>query len=145
MDTENSHETKKKLKKRRKRTVITADEMVILESSFKNQNRPDRFAKLRLAKQLGKHENFISIWFQNRRARERREKRSSTTAGSGDNIDPAVLLTKADHSSCETEDQPLDLTKKPSSSNEEQRETLETVGQTRLSQSYEFLTIQRVI
>lgn len=148
MDSENTHhhEMKKKLKKRRKRTVITADEMVILESSFKNENRPDRFAKMRLAKQLGKNENFISIWFQNRRARERREKRlsaSETTESSRDNIDP-ILLTKAVHSSYETEDQPLDLSKKPCSSNEEQIETLDTVRQTRQSQICECLTIQTV-
>ncbi|XP_045172857.1 paired box protein Pax-6-like [Mercenaria mercenaria] len=118
MDTENNKETKKKLKKKRKRTVITAEEMVILESSFKMENRPDRLSKMRLAKQMGKTEGFISIWFQNRRARERREKKLSVSGNSGDDSHEPVSFRTA--SSCQTtekgdsEDQPLDLTKKTS-------------------------------
>ncbi|XP_052802942.1 homeobox protein ceh-10-like [Mya arenaria] len=59
-------------KKKRKRTVITPDEVDILETSFRSDPRPDRYSKIKLAKEMGKSENFISIWFQNRRARERR-------------------------------------------------------------------------
>lgn len=69
-----------KAKKKRKRTVITPHEMEVLESSFRDQPRPDRFAKMRIAKQLGKPENFISIWFQNRRARERKSTSHLETA-----------------------------------------------------------------
>jgi hypothetical protein len=118
METDNK-EIKKKLKKKRKRTVITAEEMIILESSFKMENRPDRLAKMRLAKQLGKNEGFISIWFQNRRARERREKKLSVSGNSGDDSHETVSF-RTHSSSCQTtekgdfEDQPLDLTKKAS-------------------------------
>ncbi|KAH3857695.1 LIM/homeobox protein Lhx4-like [Dreissena polymorpha] len=61
-----------RVKKKRKRTVITPEEMDTLETAFRKLPRPDRFAKITLAKELGKTENFVSIWFQNRRARERR-------------------------------------------------------------------------
>ena len=77
-----------KSKKKRKRTVISPQEMDILESSFKQQPRPDRDAKLILGKQLGKTYSFISVWFQNRRARERKSSTSLPEAvvNSGPNV-----------------------------------------------------------
>ena len=62
---------KKRIKKRR-RTVITPDEIERLEDSFRAEPKPDRNLKLDLARELSKTENFINIWFQNRRAKERK-------------------------------------------------------------------------
>lgn len=60
------------LKKRRRRTIINSKDLEKLESLFKTSKWPDRAQKVRLSKAIGKTENFISTWFQNRRARMRR-------------------------------------------------------------------------
>ena len=62
----------KKRTKKRRRTVISPDEIEKLEESFGKEQKPDRITKLELAKQLSKSENFVNIWFQNRRAKERK-------------------------------------------------------------------------
>ena len=62
----------KKTIKKRRRTVITPDEIERLEDSFRAEPKPDRNLKLDLARELSKTENFINIWFQNRRAKERK-------------------------------------------------------------------------
>ena len=64
----------KKRTKKRRRTVISPDEIEKLEESFEKEQKPDRIAKLELAKQLSKPESFVNIWFQNRRAKERKMK-----------------------------------------------------------------------
>ncbi|KAK3604700.1 hypothetical protein CHS0354_008260 [Potamilus streckersoni] len=66
-----TRDTKKKRK--RKRTFITPEEIEKLESLFLEDAKPHRDKKIDLAKQLGKTENFVNIWFQNRRAKERRK------------------------------------------------------------------------
>ena len=62
----------KKRTKKRRRTVISPDEIEKLEESFEKEQKPDRITKLELAKQLSKPESFVNIWFQNRRAKERK-------------------------------------------------------------------------
>lgn len=68
----------KKRTKKRRRTVISPEEMEKLEDSFGKEPKPDRLAKLELAKDLAKPENFINIWFQNRRAKERKMNKNQT-------------------------------------------------------------------
>ena len=98
-------------KKKRKRTVITPDEVDVLESAFRIQSRPDRYAKIKLAKDLGKTENFISIWFQNRRARERRQSHPPAR-------DDVRHTSRRDGNTCRTfsltdeQEEPLDLSDK---------------------------------
>ena len=60
-------------KPRRKRTVITPDQLDKLETSFKQEPWPHRSRKENIAKDLDKPEPFVSIWFQNKRARVKRE------------------------------------------------------------------------
>ena len=64
----------KKRTKKRRRTVISPGEIEKLEESFEKEQKPDRITKLELAKQLSKPESFVNIWFQNRRAKERKMK-----------------------------------------------------------------------
>lgn len=59
-------------KKRRRRTIINSRDLERLENVFKTSKWPDKTQKGRLSKAIGKTENFISTWFQNRRARMRR-------------------------------------------------------------------------
>ncbi|KAL3873261.1 hypothetical protein ACJMK2_036399 [Sinanodonta woodiana] len=66
-----TRDTKKKRK--RKRTFITPEEIEKLECLFLEDAKPHRDKKIDLANELGKTENFVNIWFQNRRAKERRK------------------------------------------------------------------------
>jgi hypothetical protein len=65
-------------KKKRKRTVICPKELEKLENLFQVEPWPSRSSKETLAFDIGKSENFISVWFQNRRARMRRETKSTS-------------------------------------------------------------------
>ncbi|XP_060070527.1 diencephalon/mesencephalon homeobox protein 1-A-like [Ylistrum balloti] len=61
-----------KMKKKRKRTVIGKKDLEKLEGLFQQDKWPDRNKKMNLAVSISKSENFISTWFQNRRAKYRR-------------------------------------------------------------------------
>jgi len=61
------------MRKRRKRTIITAEQLEKLEKTFKQEQWPNKLRKERLAFELGSSEQFVSIWFQNKRARVKRE------------------------------------------------------------------------
>ncbi|XP_033733680.1 diencephalon/mesencephalon homeobox protein 1-A-like [Pecten maximus] len=61
-----------KMKKKRKRTVISKKDLQQLEALFQQDKWPDRSKKMHLATVISKSENFISTWFQNRRAKYRR-------------------------------------------------------------------------
>ena len=60
-------------RKRRKRTIITAEQLEKLEHTFKQEQWPNKMCKERVAYELGSNEQFVSIWFQNKRARVKRE------------------------------------------------------------------------
>lgn len=62
-----------RIRKRRKRTIITAEQLEKLEKTFKQEQWPNKLRKERLAYELGSNEQFVSIWFQNKRARVKRE------------------------------------------------------------------------
>lgn len=62
-----------KCKKRRKRTVIVPETLKRLEDVFAEERWPSRPAKLKLAQELNQTEQFVNIWFQNKRARMKRE------------------------------------------------------------------------
>ena len=60
-------------RKRRKRTIISSEQLHKLETSFKREQWPNKYRKEKLATELGSDEQFVSIWFQNKRARVKRE------------------------------------------------------------------------
>ena len=60
-------------KKKRRRTMIPPAHLEKLEELFKSEPWPSRIKKYKLATELSQSEQFVSIWFQNRRARMKKE------------------------------------------------------------------------
>lgn len=60
-------------KRKRKRTVIPETHYDKLEKLFQRETWPNRAKKEALAQEIGQSEHFVSVWFQNRRARMKRE------------------------------------------------------------------------
>ena len=60
-------------KRKRKRTVIPDTHIDKLEKLFQRETWPNRAKKEALALEIGQSEHFVSVWFQNRRARMKRE------------------------------------------------------------------------
>ncbi|XP_071784598.1 uncharacterized protein [Asterias amurensis] len=56
-------------RKRRKRTIITADQLEKMENLYKQEQWPGRDKKEVLAKDIGMSSHFVNIWFQNKRSR----------------------------------------------------------------------------
>ena len=56
-------------KRRRKRTIITADQLTKLEGLYRQEQWPNRERKEKLAKEIGMSTHFVNIWFQNKRSR----------------------------------------------------------------------------
>ncbi|KAK0398741.1 hypothetical protein QR680_002733 [Steinernema hermaphroditum] len=63
-------------KMRRNRTAFTDDQLDELEKSFQKCQYPDAVARERLSKLLKIHESRIQVWFKNRRAKHRKQKRN---------------------------------------------------------------------
>ncbi|KAI7876582.1 homeobox-domain-containing protein [Lichtheimia hyalospora FSU 10163] len=61
---------------RRKRTHLNFYQLAILQQSFDNNPLPDNAIRSHLARQLGVTDRTVQIWFQNRRAKERRSIKS---------------------------------------------------------------------
>lgn len=64
---------KKKGKHKRKRTKVSLSDSHKLECSFRHESWPNRTRKQKLAMDIGRDEKFVSVWFQNRRAKIKRE------------------------------------------------------------------------
>ncbi|XP_070078896.1 double homeobox protein A [Equus przewalskii] len=62
--------------RRRSRTKFTEDQLKILINAFNQKPYPSYATKQRLALEINTEESRIQIWFQNRRARHRFQKRS---------------------------------------------------------------------
>ncbi|CAO3675449.1 unnamed protein product [Rhizopus stolonifer] len=58
----------------RKRTHLSSEKVSILEESFNENILPDSTMRSRLAQQLSVPERTVQIWFQNRRAKEKKNK-----------------------------------------------------------------------
>lgn len=81
------------MKKKRKRTVISKKDLEKLEALFQQDKWPDRSKKMHLASVISKSENFISTWFQNRRAKYRRLQNDTELSSSTMKNDDNVKLT----------------------------------------------------
>ncbi|XP_077477711.1 homeobox protein goosecoid [Stigmatopora argus] len=65
-------------RKRRHRTIFTDEQLDALESLFSETKYPDIGTREELARKVHLREEKVEVWFKNRRAKWRRQKRSSS-------------------------------------------------------------------
>ena len=67
------------LEKKRKRQRTSPKQLLILETTFQHNRTPDFQTRTILSKQLGMTPRRIQIWFQNKRAKLKKQKQEGNT------------------------------------------------------------------
>uniref|UniRef100_A0A3Q3M562 Goosecoid homeobox 2 n=2 Tax=Mastacembelus armatus TaxID=205130 RepID=A0A3Q3M562_9TELE len=70
---------------RRHRTIFTEEQLDALEELFLQNQYPDVNTREKLAQRTHLREERVEVWFKNRRAKWRRQKRLSFGVGNADN------------------------------------------------------------
>uniref|UniRef100_A0A183HHB2 Homeobox domain protein n=1 Tax=Onchocerca flexuosa TaxID=387005 RepID=A0A183HHB2_9BILA len=93
-------------RKRRHRTIFSEEQLQILENAFQGTHYPDVMLREKLAVQCDLKEERVEVWFKNRRAKDRKQKREiDVKDGTGQKI------SASDESDYEVSDDDDDCTK----------------------------------
>ncbi|KAL3997219.1 Homeobox domain family protein [Acanthocheilonema viteae] len=93
-------------RKRRHRTIFSEEQLQILENAFKGTHYPDVMLREKLAVQCDLKEERVEVWFKNRRAKDRKQKREIDTKDS-----TGQKMSASDESDYEVSDDDDDCTK----------------------------------
>lgn len=76
---------------KRPRTTITAKQLEILRASYTASSKPSRHVREQLAQETGLDMRVVQVWFQNRRAKDKRQKKED-----GDTMSPTATTPGAE-------------------------------------------------